>query len=363
MEPNILEPVAGAWFVMLLARSGGLQELTLLPLCLSGSCNNNRALLRILEQERRRRQAVPEEKYPLSEKTPLFARPYKTHKEDWLSRRIKNLLGDWDSKVLLSRESPLIPVWIPEKPKSQSQASSHRLASRVTNPYQDTERESSAQPRDLTAHPKQNYVGSEEGCSNQRSEGTAPQSKILPEPVKPILYVYVQSIEGILKEMCSPLPPLLSPLQSPPRTETSKRPLQAKREPSTCKTWHLEHLVTQTKRGAVPREGPRETAFRNGREEGEKQEPGISSNSSQQHSKAREPPHKSYGQVAKTSQKICHERAKDSEKSSGKRAEISLKSCIQMAKDFPKSSSQMAKESKKSSGQVIKDLHKNFGIS
>lgn len=115
---------------------------------------------------------------------PLSVLLLQTHKEDWLSRRIKNLLGDWDSKVLLSRESPLIPVWIPEKPKSQSQASSHRLASRVTNPYQDTERESSAQPRDLTAHPKQNYVDGGEGCSNQRSEGTAPQSKILPEPVK-----------------------------------------------------------------------------------------------------------------------------------------------------------------------------------
>lgn len=51
--------------------------LTLLSLCLCESCNNNRAWLRILEQERRRRQAVPEEEYPLSEKTPLFAKPYK----------------------------------------------------------------------------------------------------------------------------------------------------------------------------------------------------------------------------------------------------------------------------------------------
>lgn len=38
---------------------------------------NNRDLLRILEQERRRRQVAPEEKDPFLEKTPLFAKPYK----------------------------------------------------------------------------------------------------------------------------------------------------------------------------------------------------------------------------------------------------------------------------------------------
>ncbi|XP_068044121.1 AF4/FMR2 family member 1-like isoform X3 [Anomalospiza imberbis] len=45
---------------------------------------------------------------------------------------------------------------------------------------------------------------------------------------EPIVHMYEQSIEGILKEMNRPLSPLLPPLQSPARTETSKFPLQAK---------------------------------------------------------------------------------------------------------------------------------------
>lgn len=104
-----------------------------------------------------------------------------TNKEDELSRRIKNLLGHWDSRVLLSHESPLNPKWIPEKPKSRSQTSSHKPAFRMTNPY---ERKSSLESLDLRPYPKQNYDHSIEGRSNQRSEAKGPQSKILPEPVK-----------------------------------------------------------------------------------------------------------------------------------------------------------------------------------
>lgn len=55
----------------------GLQVLTLLSLSLSESWHNNRDLLRILQQDRRRRQVAPEEKDPFLEETPLFAKPYK----------------------------------------------------------------------------------------------------------------------------------------------------------------------------------------------------------------------------------------------------------------------------------------------
>ncbi|XP_064256934.1 AF4/FMR2 family member 1-like [Passer domesticus] len=189
---------------------------------------NNRDLLRILEQERRRRQVAPEEKDPFLEKTPLFAKPYKTDKEDELSRRIKNLLGDEDSKVLLSHESPLNPGWIPKKPQSNLQASSHRPASSKTNPCEDIWRESSPESLSTRPKPEQNYGASNEGLSNGRSEAKAPQSEIFLEPVKPMVHTAVQSIEGILKEMCSPLSPLLPSLQSPERTETSKFPVQAK---------------------------------------------------------------------------------------------------------------------------------------
>lgn len=51
--------------------------LTLFSLSPSESWYNNRDLLRILERDRRRRQAAPEEKDPFSEETPLFAKPYK----------------------------------------------------------------------------------------------------------------------------------------------------------------------------------------------------------------------------------------------------------------------------------------------
>ncbi|XP_037991586.1 AF4/FMR2 family member 1-like [Motacilla alba alba] len=478
------------------------------------SRNNNRDLLRILEQERRRRQVAPEEKYPFLEKTPLFAKPYKTDKEDELSRRIKNLLGDEDSKVLLSHESPLNPIWSPKKPKSNLQAPSHRPASSKTNPYEDIWRESSPESLDITPNPEQNYDDSNEGLSNWRSEAKAPQSEILPEPVKkkkpmdvpstektlkvaekpfsslappripqsqhkrmasaqpsssesgstrdchsssvsalprapapePIVHIYVQSIEGILKEMSSPLSPLLPSLQSPARTETSRFPLQAKAkkpsdvplteeifkemsssrpalsshlqmptraetsklplatkefqpdgsaaqkqkqagtasetllssqprtsipqsqhkrmasaqpsssesgstrdchsssvcdreissssseedslprvldlpvrepEPSTAKKWRLDSLVTQTKQGLVPREGLSEIAHGNGREEGVKQEQGIRSSSCQQHSRPREPPHKSCGQVATDFHKAFAQVAKDTHKTSG----------------------------------------------
>ncbi|XP_016161117.1 PREDICTED: muscle M-line assembly protein unc-89-like [Ficedula albicollis] len=211
----------------------------------------------------------------------------------------------------------------------------------------------------------------------------------------PIVHVYVQSIEGILKvgalqhqismrkpeqiqgeEMSSPLSPLLPPLQSPARTENSKLPLEAKDsssdseeelprvldlparkpEPPAYNKWWLGNLLSQAKRGAGPGEAPRGIACGNGREQG------ISSSSCQQLSKARKPPHKSWGQVAKKSQKTCHQVAKGSQKSTGKPAKMSQKSSGQRLKDLHKSSGQRLKDFHKSSGQVTKDFHKSSGL-
>ncbi|XP_077033036.1 uncharacterized protein LOC129121064 [Agelaius phoeniceus] len=478
-----------------------------------------RRLIHILQQKR---EAAPEEEDPVLEKTFLFAKPHKTNKEDALSRRIKNLLGEWDPRMLLSHESPLIPIWIPKQPKSNSQAASHRPASSKTNPYEDIWNESSPESLDIAPNPEQNYKDRNEGLSNQRSEAKASQSGILPELVKkkkpidvssrektlkvvekptsslgpprvcqsqhkrvapaqpsksesgstrdghsssdsalprapapePIGHNRVQSIEEILKEM-SPLSPLLPCLQSSVRTETYKFPLQAKAKkpsdvpltgeilremstsmpallshlqtptkaetsklplatkksqpdgsaaqklkqastasetlpssqprtsvcqsqhktvapaepsnlesgstrdgdsssvydieisssdsedslprvldlpPSTAKKWCLDNLMTQTKQGSVPREGLREIAHGNGHEESVKQEQDISSSSCQQHSKAREPPHKSCGQVATDFYKTFAQVAKDTHKISG-----------QMTKHFHKTSGQVTK--------------------
>ncbi|XP_064252143.1 AF4/FMR2 family member 1-like [Passer domesticus] len=191
---------------------------------------NNRDLLCIVEQERRRRQVAPEEKDPFLEKTPLFAKPYKTDKEDELSRRIKNLLGDEDSKVV---EKPSSSVAPPRALQSQ-----HK--------------------RVAAAQPSSSESGSTSECHSS-SVSALPRA---PAP-EPMVHTAVQSIEGILKEMCSPLPPLLPSLQSPERTETSKFPVQAKikkpsdvpsieeifREMSSSLPALLSHLQTPPRAG------------------------------------------------------------------------------------------------------------------
>ncbi|NXI14210.1 AFF1 protein, partial [Irena cyanogastra] len=58
-------------------------------------CNEDRNLLRIREKERRSQEAL-EDKKQFCEKTPLFAEPYKTNKEDELSSRIQNMLGNYE---------------------------------------------------------------------------------------------------------------------------------------------------------------------------------------------------------------------------------------------------------------------------
>ncbi|NXK11586.1 AFF1 protein, partial [Herpetotheres cachinnans] len=90
--------------------------------------NEDRNLLRIREKERRNQEALQEkDKFP--EKTPLFAEPYKTNKEDELSSRIQNMLGNYEEvKELISNKShqnligipksvaPLVPQEKPDRP-------------------------------------------------------------------------------------------------------------------------------------------------------------------------------------------------------------------------------------------------------
>ncbi|NXS30617.1 AFF1 protein, partial [Pomatostomus ruficeps] len=91
-------------------------------------CNEDRNLLRIRERERRSQEAL-EDKKQFSEKTPLFAEPYKTNKEDELSSRIQNMLGNYEEvKEFMSNKScqnligipksvvPLFPPGQPDRP-------------------------------------------------------------------------------------------------------------------------------------------------------------------------------------------------------------------------------------------------------
>ncbi|NWV29648.1 AFF1 protein, partial [Origma solitaria] len=91
-------------------------------------CTEDRNLLRIREKERRSQEAL-EDKRQFSEKTPLFGEPYKTNKEDELSSRIQNMLGNYEEvKEFMSNKScqnligipksvaPLFPPGQPDRP-------------------------------------------------------------------------------------------------------------------------------------------------------------------------------------------------------------------------------------------------------
>ncbi|NWS71936.1 AFF1 protein, partial [Crotophaga sulcirostris] len=90
--------------------------------------NEDRNLLRIREREKRNQEAL-QEKDKVQNETPLFPEPYKTNREDELSRRIKNMLGDYEEvkefimgksyKSLLGVPkcvNPLIPQGKPDRP-------------------------------------------------------------------------------------------------------------------------------------------------------------------------------------------------------------------------------------------------------
>ncbi|NXH05814.1 AFF1 protein, partial [Loxia leucoptera] len=77
-------------------------------------CNEDRNLLRIREKERRSQEVLEDRKH-FSEKTPLFAEPYKTNKGDELSSRIQNMLGNYEEvKEFMSNKSCQNLIGIPK---------------------------------------------------------------------------------------------------------------------------------------------------------------------------------------------------------------------------------------------------------
>ncbi|NWI81012.1 AFF1 protein, partial [Dryoscopus gambensis] len=108
-------------------------------------CNEDRNLLRIREKERRSQEAL-EDRKQFSQKTPLFAEPYKTNKEDELSSRIQNMLGNYEEvKEFMSNKScqnligipksvaPLFPPGQPDRPYFPEKAI-HTLPSSFQHP-------------------------------------------------------------------------------------------------------------------------------------------------------------------------------------------------------------------------------------
>ncbi|XP_009099589.2 AF4/FMR2 family member 1 isoform X2 [Serinus canaria] len=80
----------------------------------SSLCNEDRNLLRIREKERRSQEVLEDRKH-FSEKTPLFAEPYKTNKGDELSSRIQNMLGNYEEvKEFMSNKSCQNLIGIPK---------------------------------------------------------------------------------------------------------------------------------------------------------------------------------------------------------------------------------------------------------
>ncbi|XP_019381544.1 PREDICTED: AF4/FMR2 family member 1 isoform X4 [Gavialis gangeticus] len=80
----------------------------------NGLYNEDRNLLRIRERERRNQEAL-QERDTFPENIPLFAEPYKTNKEDELSSRIQNMLGNYEEvKELINNRSHQNLIGIPK---------------------------------------------------------------------------------------------------------------------------------------------------------------------------------------------------------------------------------------------------------
>ncbi|XP_064507682.1 AF4/FMR2 family member 1-like isoform X2 [Pseudopipra pipra] len=158
----------------------------------------NRDLLRLEAQEKRRREA-PGEKDQFPGKTPIFAKPYKTDNKDALSRRIRNILGDYNDFKEYMRKNLRKVIWLPKKIKSRSQTRSkcREPSSRQTKTFQSS----------VTEQPLKNSKTSESSELEPFLEKT--NSTDAP------------SIEDILREMTFTFSRPVSPLQSPPKAEPS----------------------------------------------------------------------------------------------------------------------------------------------
>ncbi|NXA54895.1 AFF1 protein, partial [Nothocercus julius] len=127
--------------------------------------NEDRNLLRIRERERRNQEAL-QERDTFPENAPLFAEPYKTNKEDELSSRIQNMLGNYEEvKELISTKShqdligvpksvvPLIPQGRPDRPFFHEKTS-HTLAP----PFQHAARHQPMGPPVVAPPPPSNFI-------------------------------------------------------------------------------------------------------------------------------------------------------------------------------------------------------------
>ncbi|XP_065520403.1 AF4/FMR2 family member 1-like [Lathamus discolor] len=177
--------------------------------------NEDRNLLRARERERRIREAQ-QEKNKLPEKPPIFAAPYKTHKGDDLSNRIRNVLGNYEDVMGLIISKPqwnffgIHGVRPPVSPEDESQGSSDINLSSNTRPSSQTF---------PTALPSKTSVMLQKPAACVRQMDVQDQR---------IFRCDAQAVNEILKEMIQPWPPLLTDIPTPTAAEPSKFPLPTK---------------------------------------------------------------------------------------------------------------------------------------
>ncbi|XP_064005642.1 AF4/FMR2 family member 1 isoform X2 [Pogoniulus pusillus] len=211
--------------------------------------NEDRNLLRMRERERRSQEALQgRDNFP--QKIPLFAEPYKTTKEDELSSRIQNMLGNYEEvKEFISNRShqdfigipkavsPLLPQgrparpYLPAKPSHALPSAFHaapqqpptavaapappraapcpRAAPAVQPPAALRAKghclpssQSTAQERGRGG--QESHVGSQHRRSDRRAAGEGPAEE---------LQASLLALSPLLSSLSSPLPPL-SPLHS-----------------------------------------------------------------------------------------------------------------------------------------------------
>ncbi|XP_009695809.1 PREDICTED: AF4/FMR2 family member 1, partial [Cariama cristata] len=243
--------------------------------------NEDRNLLRIREKERRNQEALQEkDKFP--EKTPLFAEPYKTNKEDELSSRIQNMLGNYEEvKEFISNKShqnligiptsvaPMIPQGKPDRPNSPEKTShtlpssfhctthhppmgptvvappppSHSMhyqkAQSGTEPASGLHAKSHSLPNSRSQGQEHNRGNQESHTDlrHKRSDRRATGDGHANE-----LQTSLLSLSPLLSSLCSPLPPL-SPLHSSQHINSRSQNSSKSHAPTFSQTKSSQDLV------------------------------------------------------------------------------------------------------------------------
>ncbi|KFV11845.1 AF4/FMR2 family member 1, partial [Tauraco erythrolophus] len=242
--------------------------------------NKDRNLLRIQEKERRSQEALKEDdKTP--EKTPLFAEPYKTNKRDELSRRIQNMLGNYEeARGLISKMShlievprsvaPLIPQGKPDYPHFPKETSHtllfsfhhtthpppmgpmvvappppghsihHQKAQSRTEPASGLHTEGHSLPNGQNQSPEHNCDGQESHASshhkgNDRHAAGEGHANELQDPLV---------LSPLLSSLSAPVAPLL-PLQSSHSNSNSQKSSES-HELTCSQTKSSQDLVTES---------------------------------------------------------------------------------------------------------------------